>query len=331
MRFEKISDIMKTNYQTPDCQRKMEEDRISVMKEKIIEKFSPITPIYFCLWNKERYVIDGQHRLEVYSKIKELYNKKIPIIEIAIDGKKEIYEYFLMINDQLPLPDVYREEQDKKEIILETYDYFIKKYPNTFKYGTGIKRNWPKPYIRPDIFMQQITYLIGDTEDYNIYENYNIRNSQEYIDILENLNQKYSEQSGDFFTQTTNTPNENYLKKIKKKKMLYFGMSPKNWMENIVMFPLKMPESNGEEKITQALRQACWVKWMGKNYDPKCWCCHVNEVTPFHFEAGHVKARAVGGKNTVDNLRPICGFCNKAMGTKNMLQFMKEMNYAIPE
>ena len=327
-RFEKIKDIIKLDYHTPGCQRRINNSRVSFMKEEINKNFVPVTPIYFCNWKKERYVIDGQHRLQAYSQNKDVYDKKIPVVEIFVEEQKDIYDYFLLINEQLVVNDVWKVAENKKDIILKTYDYFAKKYPKSF--GWGNRPNKPRPYLHADTFMTQLTYLIRDTEEYDICQIYDITNSEDFIRVLEDLNKKYSEQKYDFFPKKTNTPNQKILEKIKNKNMLYFGMLQNNWMDYIVIFPPE-PIPDPDPPMTQALRQACWVKWMGNNFKKECWCCHINEITPFNFEAGHVKAKAMGGKNTIENLRPICGFCNKAMGTKNMFQFMKEMNYSIPE
>ena len=45
------------------------------------------------------------------------------------------------------------------------------------------------------------------------------------------------------------------------------------------------------------------------------------------FECGHVKAKTNGGKNSVENLRPICGICNKSMGTNHMYDFMVQNSF----
>ena len=41
------------------------------------------------------------------------------------------------------------------------------------------------------------------------------------------------------------------------------------------------------------------------------------------FEAGHIIAERCGGPTNIENLRPICSLCNRSMGLKNMIDFMK--------
>lgn len=38
-----------------------------------------------------------------------------------------------------------------------------------------------------------------------------------------------------------------------------------------------------------------------------------------------------GGEVNIDNLRPICGNCNKSIGTKNMDEFMTKYKIKKPE
>lgn len=67
-------------------------------------------------------------------------------------------------------------------------------------------------------------------------------------------------------------------------------------------------------KIPKALREQVWMVYIGRNFQHKCfvrWC--ENVLTPFHFEVGHNIPSSKGGKDCLDNLRPICSNCNKSM------------------
>jgi hypothetical protein len=39
---------------------------------------------------------------------------------------------------------------------------------------------------------------------------------------------------------------------------------------------------------------------------------------------GHVISRLNGGSDRLENLRPVCGPCNKGIGSKNMDDYKKE-------
>ena len=72
-----------------------------------------------------------------------------------------------------------------------------------------------------------------------------------------------------------------------------------------------------KDPIYMALRQAVWVKHMGRVFEGKCrttWC--PSTITVFNFECGHNVPESWGGPTTLENLFPICGTCNKSMGNK---------------
>lgn len=317
-KMEPVKKVIKTKYKRPDCQRRIDESHISTLRVGFKEMFNPVTPIYFCILNKQRWVIDGQHRLKIYEEYKELENEKIPIMEIEVKEKKDIYEYFKLINNHKELCDVWLKEESIREIVTKTYDHFIIKYHYTFK----LPKPKCRPFIGPTQFMKQLTSLIED-EDHDIINKYEIKTSDDYIFILENLNKQYSEQNSDFYPGKSKTT-DSLIKKIKKNNGLHFGMLKNSWMNNINEFTI--PENRGS--IPNSVRFATWNKWIGRKHGvAKCWCCNENEISQQCFEAGHVKARILGGKNIVENLRPICGFCNKAMGTQNMLKFIKDKGF----
>lgn len=77
-------------------------------------------------------------------------------------------------------------------------------------------------------------------------------------------------------------------------------------------------------KISKALRNKVWNTHIG--HDKGTGECHVcaTQISQQNFECGHVIAASLGGSNALDNLRPICGTCNKSMGQANMEEFKKK-------
>jgi 5-methylcytosine-specific restriction endonuclease McrA len=73
-----------------------------------------------------------------------------------------------------------------------------------------------------------------------------------------------------------------------------------------------------KQKIPLALREQVWLFHLGDKYfKQKCnviWC--ENIITPFSFEAGHNIPESKGGTTDINNLRPICGKCNRSMGSE---------------
>lgn len=79
------------------------------------------------------------------------------------------------------------------------------------------------------------------------------------------------------------------------------------------------------EKISAALRNAVWIRYVGPNKTcADCFCCNSEPIGRGSFICGHVIAETKGGPTNLLNLRPICILCNSSMGTKNMQEFIKE-------
>ncbi len=78
-----------------------------------------------------------------------------------------------------------------------------------------------------------------------------------------------------------------------------------------------------KEKIPAAVRKIVWNTYIGKdNNVGKCLCCSAEDISNTNFECGHIKSEKNGGEVTIENLRPICGHCNKSIGGNNMDEFM---------
>jgi len=87
------------------------------------------------------------------------------------------------------------------------------------------------------------------------------------------------------------------------------------------------PLPTQRKKISQPMREAVWRDAFGSapSLDQICGVCCQTHISFTNFECGHIKSVAGGGDNTVDNLRPICGLCNKSMGARHMDEYMAEL------
>lgn len=78
------------------------------------------------------------------------------------------------------------------------------------------------------------------------------------------------------------------------------------------------------KSIPKSLKNKVWDKYIGKKKgEGQCYCC-AKTIDSKDFECGHVLAVCKGGTNTLENLRPICGCCNKSMGSQNLESFKTE-------
>ena len=78
-------------------------------------------------------------------------------------------------------------------------------------------------------------------------------------------------------------------------------------------------------KISAALRSTVWQIQFPEKLNGNCYCCKRN-ISYDYFECGHILPESKGGETVVNNLRPICGACNKSMGTMHMDDFIKTIS-----
>lgn len=77
-----------------------------------------------------------------------------------------------------------------------------------------------------------------------------------------------------------------------------------------------------KQTIPKSVRKHVWNRYIGtERGEAPCYCCGTNRIDKAAFEAGHVIPEVRGGPATVENLRPICGECNRSMGDTNMREF----------
>ena len=78
------------------------------------------------------------------------------------------------------------------------------------------------------------------------------------------------------------------------------------------------------KSIPKSLKNKVWDTYIGKEKGVgECLCCG-GKIDSKNFDCGHVTAVKHNGKNTLDNLRPICSPCNKSMGDENLFKFKEK-------
>lgn len=83
-------------------------------------------------------------------------------------------------------------------------------------------------------------------------------------------------------------------------------------------------------KIAPHIRFQVWEHYIGDKIIAKCFCCNREDITPFTnyktFHTGHIISEYNGGKILLENLLPICGDCNRVMGTTNWDDYLMTNN-----
>ena len=80
-----------------------------------------------------------------------------------------------------------------------------------------------------------------------------------------------------------------------------------------------------KQTIPKHIRNLVWNYYIGDNIiQHRCLCCKKTVISNTQFEVGHVLSERDGGTLELSNLRPICGPCNRSMGTMHMVEYVKK-------
>ena len=122
-------------------------------------------------------------------------------------------------------------------------------------------------------------------------------------------------------TPKINEEEEN--KKTERTKKINDGINNDTPFANFIQNIKKESESEllkSRSRPTK-IREQVWTTY-SKKYTAPCYVCST-EISSFSFECGHVESIKMGGTDQPCNLKPVCGSCNKSMGTENMEDYKK--------
>jgi hypothetical protein len=145
-------------------------------------------------------------------------------------------------------------------------------------------------------------------------DNENIFNSFKYIDPLNIQQKEIKEQKNNFLF-------DSIINDIVQTNTI-ISKFPK-----IDTFLKKNQEEHKKKKkqvIPKNIKKIVWNTYIGSEIiRHKCLCCKKVTIENTFFECGHVISEKDGGTLEISNLRPICGECNRSMGCKNMVDYVK--------
>ena len=333
-----FSGLYQENIRTPECQRIIDHvnlESIIHFQEEMFLKYKTykfIGAITFCLFNGKKYLVDGQHR---YHAMKSLYEKyhhdyECYVEYIHVSSMKQLKEVYEIINKNTPLPELNIEiDQEDKSILGETTEWFQKTYPHIWSKNIRARR----PFLFFNSFQETLSFIL---------KHVSISSSEKLIDILMDYNSRLGDLDIENFGKGISQKMHEKAKSWDFYLGLYsFDMNQEwgyEWAKKIVEYhcpELKLKKKMvGVKKkgISKSLRCKVWNKWVGDTIgQTMCIVCQNNKISMMEFECGHIISEANGGNTDIDNLLPICGICNKSMGTMHMeefvsSQFPKNMN-----
>lgn len=312
-----------------EIQRNIDKDHLKELIEYQIEykkkygEYNFCNPIILCKLNKKYMIVDGQHRFECINELLKRNEKDFNIVisVIKIDKKEEYDEYFIAINKNKPVK-IYKNIDDWKLAIKEIEKYLIDNYKPYIK-------NSENP-ITPHFNIEKMKNYI---DDHNIISRSRL-NGEQFINEIEKLNKFYEENASLLKKYIKDVDQIKEKIKNKSEKPLYL-MIYRNfeWLEKIVYKvnneieynEMEHPPSNVRVKIPKKLRKDLWNKYYKNSMIGKCYVCET-KLEYDTFECGHVIPVFFGGNNEINNMRPVCGSCNKDMGIENLEKYKERLN-----
>lgn len=313
-----------------EIQRNLDESHVETQLNFQLEHFKKNNCYFFPSIKLAKYqnkysILDGQHRIKVIEKLLKYNNSEFKIfVEIVSLKSIEEYDYYFeIINKNKPV--ILINNVSWKTVIKGFEEYLLKNYKHYFETSSH------NPQI-PNINMDDLKIQM-DTR--NIISRIGL-NLKDFIILFEELNSFYSTYSENIKIKDLQTKIKR-CQKSKAEKYLFVGIFRKfEWLEFMVLkkdskeFNFDHIPIGYREKITKSTKNLIWSNYNSSSLKGKCYCCQT-DVTYDNFECGHVVSVFEGGKNTEENLRPICSSCNNDMGLENLeeykIKILNEQSY----
>ena len=94
-----------------------------------------------------------------------------------------------------------------------------------------------------------------------------------------------------------------------------------------MLFGFEEPRTRSpRKKYTPGQKMEVWTKYIGNKPKGQCFVECGTTITFGKFELGHDKSRNDGGTDNIANLRPICGDCNRDMGTMSITTYKRKLH-----
>ncbi len=91
-------------------------------------------------------------------------------------------------------------------------------------------------------------------------------------------------------------------------------------------------KKNKRPTISKAFREQIWVMRIGDTFHAKCpisWCN--NQISVLNYSLGHNIPHSKGGSSELDNLIPICHWCNEHMANKYTIDEWNHLEHIIKD
>lgn len=320
-----IKDLAEAKFDTWKGQRFISEQHVIDLTNAFMESINKIGYIkysgsfpYIALLDDKKYIIDGQHRIEAYKKVCEKVNNayEVLILYEHCQCEKDVEDAFIRANSHWELPDTYKRsdssdttenissDSEQSKLAKKIWNKKIKQFGGIR--GMISRANKPQ---KPNISENGMFDMLMSLESRNIKFN----TLEAFEEALDKANENIKQRTA------TKKYAEKYPKKFEKCDIYncYLGLINISEIGDLIEYI-----STKRKPIPKSVRRRCWTNKHGGKGCAPCEVCGT-EIDSFNFEAGHIISRSNGGPDKEENLVPICGSCNRSMGSENLESFKK--------
>tara|TARA_Y100001958_G_C21241887_1_gene569916 strand:+ start:2700 stop:3758 length:1059 start_codon:yes stop_codon:yes gene_type:complete len=310
----KIKHINKPNYQGSLIETKVEEMVLEYLHYPLFLKIKNKI-IIGCL-NKNWYIIDGQHRLEMAKIIYENHqlNDQLHFCWFECKSEDEMKGLFKSLNHDSMKNQFYIQTDDFQQLI--SIELIQKLKDHCKIYFSKKKTEQGKKYCIEE-FVENIR------NNTNLFQIYN--SSQDiYTYIFEKNNEFYNINRYEIMYK--NNSKVFYVDELKCiEDKIIFSLKRNNFIEWLNQPDKHIPyhyTKHSKDKISAYKKKVVWINEFGDNVtEGKCPIPHCSNVLYKNvkngWQCGHIISEYNRGETEPYNLRPICQKCNKDMGSLN--------------
>lgn len=336
-----IDKLVAINVQTPEIQRELDQERVEDIVKYQLEFLKEnktlcfIGDITLAAFDNTFIIIDGYHR---FMSMKKVYLYKpdylIGVTMIHPSATLSIEDVFLLINKAEPVPDYVMQttlDISKRTMIEE----FSKLFAAEYKHFLSKAQNPKRPCINLNTFLGKFNKSLiveqfctaKEMMNYLKYININKWKDMDKLHSIFCIDRALKHNCGALFiTCDVDDRWMNNIDWIREFSSTYhYNLRHQYFYATPTNPPVE--SSKKRKTIPKTIRSQVWQKVFSTNLIGNCVCCQ-RQISYDTFEVGHIVSVKNNGTNTIENLAPICGLCNRSMGSMNMLEFCS--TYSMP-
>lgn len=330
--FKSVNDI---KYEIPNIQRSVDIDQVN--KIYTFQNNFYLKTQKYCLngsisiakdlSTNTDYLIDGQHRMNAYSKLsRDFPERKINVMVdtfecLHMNDVELTYEY---VNTNNPNP-ITTLGIDKYKIVKS----FRLKMEQQFDKAYFKKSETP---VRPNINLEKLEKAIEEKDFIKIC---NIKSGNDLYELSLKINRYYCSVDAVQYEKWGIKNSSTIIDIINRRSnKLFLGMYTSfEWIDRLhdhIVYQKEFSEMEHKSysariRITKNLKKVVWKETNGDKMTGLCYCCK-KDIEFDDFECGHIIAVSKGGEHNACNMKPLCSYCNLNMGSMNLEEYKKTLH-----